>query len=263
MANTTIYPYGVGGQTPSGIGLNAGTFVDAVMAAQENNYVFQWLLQDVDEVGDEINKMIWHIGDRKFIDALGSEIKGKVVLKRKAVGADYSNQSANDTLTNLYNGGYISSPDELRIEEALCYPARPLTLVGNPNETDRTTADFSFAQWFVNATSITQRITLSTTARLFVILPPNIKSIGNWIFAYASLAYTKIVFTGTTPPTSVSKYAIGYDNAAAKIYVPDANYNEYATALSPITTYATNTQLLRISDLSEEESAKIEVVTFD
>ena len=261
MANTTIYPYGVGGQTPSGIGLNAGTFVDAVMAAQENNYVFQWLLQDVDEVGDEINKMIWHIGDRKFIDALGSEIKGKLILERKTP-INYKYKSANATLTALYNNGYISSPDELHIEEALCYPEKGLKLISDINEMSRMNVDYSFAQWFVNATSISQRIA-TTDAKLFIILPPNIKSIGDWIFAYGSVDYTKIVFTGSTPPTTVGKYALGYNGNSAKIYVPDANYNEYATALSPITTYSTGTQLLRISDLSEEEAAKIEVVTFN
>jgi hypothetical protein len=77
MANTTIYPYGVGGQTPSGIGLNAGTFADAYDLAKENNYIFPWMLIDEDEEGEPIKKMIWHTGNGEFIDAIGAEIDGK------------------------------------------------------------------------------------------------------------------------------------------------------------------------------------------
>lgn len=76
MANQTIYPYGQGGQTPSGIGLNAGTFADAYDLAKENNYIFPWMLIDEDEEGNPIKKMIWHTGNREFIDAIGAEIDG-------------------------------------------------------------------------------------------------------------------------------------------------------------------------------------------
>lgn len=77
MANTTIYPYGQGGQTPSGIGLNAGTFADAYDLAKANNYIFPWMLIDEDEEGNSIKKMIWHAGNGKFIDAIGAEISGQ------------------------------------------------------------------------------------------------------------------------------------------------------------------------------------------
>ena len=77
MANETIYPYGVGGQTPSGIGLNAGTFADAYDLAKANNYIFPWMLIDEDEEGNPIKKMIWHTGNGEFIDAIGAEISGQ------------------------------------------------------------------------------------------------------------------------------------------------------------------------------------------
>lgn len=77
MANTTIYPFGVGGQTPSGIGLNAGTFADAYDLAKANNYIFPWMLIDEDEEGESIKKMIWHAGNGEFIDAIGAEVDGK------------------------------------------------------------------------------------------------------------------------------------------------------------------------------------------
>lgn len=78
MANKTIYPYGVGGQTPSGIGLNAGTFADAYDLAKANNYIFPWMLIDEDEEGNPIKKMIWHTGNGAFIDAIGAEVDGKI-----------------------------------------------------------------------------------------------------------------------------------------------------------------------------------------
>lgn len=76
MGNSTIYPFGVGGETPSGIGLNAGTFAEAYDIARLHNYIFSWMLQDIDEVGNAITKMIWHIGNRHFVDAIGAEIDG-------------------------------------------------------------------------------------------------------------------------------------------------------------------------------------------
>lgn len=76
MANNIIYPYGVGGQTPSGVGLNMGSFAEAYDMSKTNNYVFGWFLQDEDEDGNEVTKMIWHIGNRKFVDAIGAEVDG-------------------------------------------------------------------------------------------------------------------------------------------------------------------------------------------
>lgn len=89
MANETIYPYGQGGQTPSGIGLNAGTFADAYDLAKENNYIFPWLLIDEGDDGTLIKKMIWHVGNGVFIDAIGSEITGiknGITIKADAPG---------------------------------------------------------------------------------------------------------------------------------------------------------------------------------
>lgn len=104
MANKTIYPYGTGGQLPSGIAIvddlttggsdkalsaeqgkvlgemllgGQGTFASAYDKARANTtHFFPWLLQDTDENGDTITKMMWHIGNKKFIDAVGSEING-------------------------------------------------------------------------------------------------------------------------------------------------------------------------------------------
>lgn len=68
---------------PSGhsvVGLNAGlgSMQDAVNLATTNNAVFQWLLIDTitdeDDNEVEINKIIWHVGNGRFIDALGGEI---------------------------------------------------------------------------------------------------------------------------------------------------------------------------------------------
>lgn len=76
MANETIYPYGQGGQVPSSVGLGHGTFADAYDLARTHNQVFEWLLTGEDYDGYSINKPIWHIGNRKFVDAIGVEING-------------------------------------------------------------------------------------------------------------------------------------------------------------------------------------------
>lgn len=104
MANKTIYPYGSGGQLPSNIGivndlttggadkalsaeqgkilaqyafLGSGTFADAYDKAKTTIAYFPWLLEDTDEEGNTVKKMIWHAGNGKFIDALGAEISGQ------------------------------------------------------------------------------------------------------------------------------------------------------------------------------------------
>ena len=103
MANKTIYPYGVGGETPSGIDIvdyttggqdkaasaesvkelaqyvfiGSGTFGDAYDKAKTTLAYFPWLLEDADKDGNAVKKMIWHVGNKKFIDAIGAEIIGK------------------------------------------------------------------------------------------------------------------------------------------------------------------------------------------
>lgn len=104
MANKTVYPYGSGGQLPSNIGivndlttggadkalsaeqgkilaqyafLGSGTFADAYDKAKTTIAYFPWLLEDTDKDGNAIKKMIWHVGNKQFIDAIGAKIDGK------------------------------------------------------------------------------------------------------------------------------------------------------------------------------------------
>lgn len=104
MANKTIYPFGVGGQTPSGIDIvddlttggrdkalsaemgknlaeyvfmGSGTFAEAYDAARNSVVNFPWMLNDTDDDGNVIKKMIWHTGNKKFMDSVGAEINGK------------------------------------------------------------------------------------------------------------------------------------------------------------------------------------------
>ena len=103
MANKTIYPFGTDGQLPSSIGvindlttggadkalsaeqgkilaqyafLGSGTFADAYDKAKTTIAYFPWLLEDTDKDGNAIKKMIWHVGNREFIDAIGAKIDG-------------------------------------------------------------------------------------------------------------------------------------------------------------------------------------------
>ena len=56
--------------------IGSGTLQEAIDYAEDNhlNTHFQWLLIDEDENGDEVTKLIWHIGSGHFIDALGCPI---------------------------------------------------------------------------------------------------------------------------------------------------------------------------------------------
>lgn len=102
MAKNVIYPYGVGGETPSGIEIvdyatgghdkaasaesvkelaqyvfmGSGTFADAYDHAKTTLSYFPWLLEDTDKDGNAIKKMIWHVGNRQFVDAIGAKIDG-------------------------------------------------------------------------------------------------------------------------------------------------------------------------------------------
>lgn len=117
MANKTLYPFGVGGQTPSGIEIiddlttggsnkalsaeqgkelakyvfmGSGTYGDAYDASKTTTTYFPWLLIDEDENGVLIKKMIWHVGNGAFIDAIGTEITGiKNGITIKASGDGY------------------------------------------------------------------------------------------------------------------------------------------------------------------------------
>lgn len=116
MANKTLYPFGVGGQTPSGIEIvdyttggndkaasaesvkelaqyvfmGSGTYGDAYDASKTTTAYFPWLLIDEDENGAPIKKMIWHVGNGAFIDAIGTEITGiKNGITIKASGDGY------------------------------------------------------------------------------------------------------------------------------------------------------------------------------
>ncbi len=116
MASKTLYPFGVGGQTPSGIEIvdyttggsdkaasaesvkelaqyvfmGSGTYGDAYDASKTTTTYFPWLLIDEDENGTPIKKMIWHVGNGAFIDAIGTEITGiKNGITIKASGDGY------------------------------------------------------------------------------------------------------------------------------------------------------------------------------
>lgn len=127
MANKTLYPFGVGGQTASGIEIiddlehndatkalsakqgkiladyvfaGSGTYRDAFEKSKTTTAYFPWLLIDEDENGAPIKKMIWHVGNGAFIDAIGAEINGvKNGITIKADGSGY--------LT--FNGGGLST----------------------------------------------------------------------------------------------------------------------------------------------------------
>lgn len=72
-----------------GMAISRGTFQQAYDFATEDhevdgetvNYsdvIFQWLLEDQDDNNNTIVKLIYHIGDGEFIDALGGRVIGRL-----------------------------------------------------------------------------------------------------------------------------------------------------------------------------------------
>lgn len=61
------------------IPIGIGSFQSAFDYSENNTDVmFPWVLRDTDDDGDVVRKLIYHIGNRQFIDALGSDIIGKL-----------------------------------------------------------------------------------------------------------------------------------------------------------------------------------------
>ena len=61
--------------------LGMGTFQQAFNYAgqpENSNILFPWILDDFDDDGDRVRKVIYHVLNRQFIDALGSDIVGKL-----------------------------------------------------------------------------------------------------------------------------------------------------------------------------------------
>ena len=143
MANKTIYPYGSGGQLPSNIGivndlttggadkalsaeqgkilaqyafLGSGTFADAYDKAKTTIAYFPWLLEDTDKDGNAVKKMIWHVGNKKFIDAIGAEISGQKNGLTVTVTKD-CDMVVNGTTYALSKGDNNFSMEDLSISE--------------------------------------------------------------------------------------------------------------------------------------------------
>jgi len=74
MSNITVYPFGSSGKTPGSEGIGRGTFAEAYEISKKYNAVFSWLLEDVDSEGNSVVKMIWHVGNGKFVDAIGANV---------------------------------------------------------------------------------------------------------------------------------------------------------------------------------------------
>lgn len=54
--------------------IESGTFAKAYLKAVDVNAPFPWVLKDTDGNGNSITKMIWHIGNREFVDAAGADV---------------------------------------------------------------------------------------------------------------------------------------------------------------------------------------------
>ena len=52
--------------------------VEILDDSEQTNKLFPWILYDTDDDGDTVRKVIYHIGNRQFIDALGCDIEGNL-----------------------------------------------------------------------------------------------------------------------------------------------------------------------------------------
>ena len=147
-------------------------------------------------------------------------------------------------------------------KEAMAYPAQQLLFTTDYGTVVRVgLGDLSFLQWFVNVTRINETNNAQfPTGTSFIILPPNITTLSDWDLNYMNGG--TVVFTGLTPPTSVSKYWLGYNGQYANIYVPDASYSAYQTKFQTFLNYSTSSVLLRHSDLSSDKREKIKVIRY-
>lgn len=66
---------------PMGMGTFQQAFDKAIEIlddSEQTNKLFPWILYDTDDDGDTVRKVIYHIGNRQFIDALGCDIEGNL-----------------------------------------------------------------------------------------------------------------------------------------------------------------------------------------
>lgn len=114
-----------------------GTFGEAYSKATENNVVFPWFLDDVDSQGNTIKKMIWHIGNNRFVDAIGAEIVGdnsnvpgiKITAAKNGIVRFYKD----DGTANTYKSVPVSMGDNIIAFEDLLVDANDSIDTDNPS----------------------------------------------------------------------------------------------------------------------------------
>lgn len=109
--------------------IKSGTFAQAYNKAVSRNVPFQWLLQDKDKNNNDITKMIWHIGNREFVDSIGTRVdwaKGNVIIKSNAKvlgfvlaesGGVYQSQASKRKPIIIEQGTNIFTFDDLRVNQ--------------------------------------------------------------------------------------------------------------------------------------------------
>lgn len=107
----------------------SGSFAQAYNKAINDNVPFPWLLKDKDKNNNDITKMIWHIGNREFVDSIGTRVdwaKGNVIIKSNAkvlgfVLAEssgiYRNQPTKRKPIIIEQGTNIFTFDDLRVSQ--------------------------------------------------------------------------------------------------------------------------------------------------
>lgn len=112
QGQVAVLSAGMGKELGLGILAGGGTFADAFDKSKEDNVVFPWLMRDTDDEGNDVTKMIWHVGNKLFVDAFGTVIDGqKNGLTIKSSG------SGTLTLAVVNNVGVTQHQKQLSIEK--------------------------------------------------------------------------------------------------------------------------------------------------
>lgn len=201
-----------------------------------------------------------YLGDTKIGKAyLGDDLvysagpSDPYILKR-------GNTFNNRFIDILYSESAIASTNGVRLSEALAYTGTNGDGVFNIRDKSPsgTLTDGTHLQYFTNLNNISYASSNYPT-NVLVLMPSSITTFTQFALYRLNSLNCRVVFLGLTPPTTVSKYALGYSGQKCTFYFPDDSYQSYVTKFSNITSYCTGCEVKRISELSSDDFSKIKM----
>ena len=152
----------------------------------------------------------------------------------------------------MYSKGYSKSAQQITRKEA----AKATGYIGIAD--GYRNVDMSYLQWLTSATSI-RYYGIDYINNNLIILPPSIKTLGEQNTYRLNGLNVRIVLTGLTPPSSINNSYCLY-HGTATIYFPDVAWDDYISAFSAFLSANSSWEAKKISQLSDTDKAKIQVV---